>query len=106
VTEPEKCPDCGRELTESHEAFVNQWEPGRPELCYPYVNFGGSELCAERSAELLKSKLATLQTERDLLAKLDELSRRIISHTWEPGDHEAYDQARSDLDAHRAKEST
>lgn len=54
----EICDECGRPFTDDHHAFQDQWEPGRRELCLPIQNFGGYQLCAERTAERLKFTLA------------------------------------------------
>lgn len=62
----ELCEDCGRPLTESFDAFINQREPVH-EVCYPYVS--GSDLCNERTIERLKSQALRDQTELALLRR-------------------------------------
>lgn len=72
------CPDCGRPITDSHLAFTEQWEPGRPEVCYPHVNFGGEQLCAERTVERLRSRISELEAALERSERENEAWRALV----------------------------
>lgn len=57
------CDDCGRPFTDSIEEFRDQWEPGKGEVCLLMQNFGGYQLCAERTVERLRSQIRDLEVE-------------------------------------------
>lgn len=73
MAEQEKCPECGRPIVESLQAFEAQWET-HTEVCFPHVNFGGSELCTERKAARLESELVLA---RKALAAAEEMRKHV-----------------------------
>lgn len=70
----EVCRDCGRPVVETMQEFEAQWET-HVEVCYPYVNFGASELCAERTVERLRSQLTAYRELAEAVEPFEKSAR-------------------------------
>lgn len=89
----ETCEECGRQFTDDHEAFRDQWKPGRRELCMPIQSFGGYQLCAERTAERLKlalaerdKRIAELEAENAMLRDMAAMGLRLAQSLGDSDD--------------------
>ena len=95
----ETCPDCGRPIVESLQAFEAQWET-HVEVCFPHVNFGGSELCAERTLESLRARLASAEAVIAAAKEMRTLAQQAGRMTEKLASIDALDEA---LEAYEAE---